>query len=47
MAGADLLAVHAETETQFAEQPGDGASAHPNAQPQQLRGDLGGSIVDR
>ena len=41
MAGADLLAIHAETEMQFAEQPGDGASAHSNVQAQQLRRDLG------
>jgi hypothetical protein len=42
MTGTDLLAVHAETETQFAEQAGDGAGAHSNVQAQQLRRDLGG-----
>jgi hypothetical protein len=42
---ADLFAVDAKREVQFVEQPGNGASADPDAQPMPLRGDPGRCLV--
>ena len=41
----DLLAVYAERETQLAEQPGNGARPHPDAEPPELSGDLTGGLM--